>query len=263
MATFPRPGVSIGTAVDVLGDFSGGNVFDEFTSLTVRMRNGTPFSATRDAVLAGGNGAAVRSGDGWEILQYRNVTTNADGSYTLTGFLRGRLGSEWAMAGHAVGDEVVLLSTSTLRDFAIEASEIGVPTLTKAVSIGSTLSDTDSEEVTIAAERLKPLSPVDFRVAREVGTDDATLTWRRRSRLSYRFLAEGIVPPLGEDSEAYEVDILDGVTIVRTITVATNEAAYSAADQTADGLTPGDPITARVYAMSETVGRGHLLEATA
>lgn len=268
MATFPRPGVSIGDAVNALVDFSGGNVFDEVNTLTVRMRNGTPSSMTRDAVLAGGNAVAVRStadsdNSGWEILQFRTATLNGDGSYTLSGLLRGRLGTDWAMAGHAIGDDVVLLTTSTLRDFAIEASEIGVPTLTKAVSIGSTLSDTDSESVTIAAERLEPLSPVDLRIARDPATNDATLTWRRRSRLSYRFLAEGISAPLGEASESYEIDIMSGATVVRTITATTNSAAYSAANQTADGLTPGDPITARVYMVSATVGRGHVLEETA
>lgn len=267
VAVFPKPGVSIGTAVNALGDFAGGNVFDETNTLNVRMRNGIPYSTTRDAVLAGGNAIAVRSiadsdNSGWEILQYKTATLEADGSYTLSGLLRGRVGTEWAMAGHAEGDEVVLLSTSTLRDFAIEAAEIGVPQLTKPVSIGSTLSDTDSEELTVAAERLKPLSPVDLRIARAIGTNDATLTWRRRSRLSY--LPNGLEVPLGEDSEDYEVDILDGVTVVRTISgLSTPEAAYSAANQTADGLTPGDPITARIYQMSATVGRGHALEATA
>lgn len=263
MAVFPKPGVSIGTAVNALGDFSGGNVFDEVNPLTVRMRNGIPYSTTRDAVLAGSNALAIVSGDGWEIVQYRDVTTNPDGSYTLRGLLRGRLGSEWAMPDHAVGDVVVLLATSTLRDFAIEASEIGVPQLTKAVSIGSTLSDTDSEEVTIVAERLKPLSPVDYRVAREVGSNDATLTWKRRTRLSHLFLAPGIDVPLGEASESYQVEILDGVTVVRTETVTTTEYAYSAADQTSDGLTPGDPITARIRQVSAVVGVGHELEATA
>lgn len=267
VATFPKPGVSVGIALNALGNWAGGNVFDEANTLNVRMRNGTPSSTTRDAVLAGSNAIAVRSladsdNAGWEIIQYRTATLNGDGSYTLSGLLRGRVGTEWAMAGHAEGDEVVLLSTSTLRDFAIEAAEIGVPQLTKPVSIGSTLSDTDSEELTVAAERLKPLSPVDLRIARAIGTNDATLTWRRRSRLSY--LPNGLEVPLGEDSEDYEVDILDGVTVVRTISgLSTPEAAYSAANQTADGLTPGDPITARIYQMSATVGRGHALEATA
>lgn len=263
VGVFPKPGVSVGYAVGVLGDFAGGNVFDEVNALTIRMRNGIPYSTTRDAVLAGGNALAIASGDGWEILQYRSVTTNDDGSYTLRGLLRGRLGSEWAMPGHADGDVVALLSASALRDFAIEASEIGVPQLTKAVSIGSTLSDTDSEEITIVAERLKPLSPVDYRVAREVGTDDATLTWKRRTRLSHLFLAPGIDVPLGEASESYQVEILDGVTVVRTETVSTTEYAYSAADQTSDGLTPGDPITARIRQVSAVVGVGHELEATA
>lgn len=267
MAVFPKPGISIGDAVNALGDFGGGNVFDEVNPLTVRMRNGIPYSTTRDAVLAGSNALAIASGDGWEIVPYRDVTTNPDGSYTLRGLLRGRLGSEWAMPDHAVGDVVVLLATSTLRDFAIEASEIGVPQLTKAVSIGSTLSDTDSEEVTISSERLKPWSPCDFRVSRDEGTGAATLTWKRRTRLSCRFTgAGGIYVPLGEATEEYELEIWSPgfVTLLRTITGLTSpEYLYSLADQDDDGQIHGDAISVRIYQISAIVGRGHPFEARA
>jgi hypothetical protein len=69
--------------------------------------------------------------------------------------------------------------------------------------------------------------------------------------------------PLGESSEAYEVDILDGDDVVRTIDSLSSEtASYSAAEQTTDGLTPGDPVDCVIYQMSATVGRGFGREAT-
>jgi hypothetical protein len=46
-------------------------------------------------------------------------------------------------------------------------------------------------------------------------------------------------------------------SVLRTITGLSSPAAsYSAANQTSDGLTPGDPVLLRVYQMSAIVGRG-------
>jgi hypothetical protein len=264
-ATFPKPGGSIGAALNALGDWTGGNVFDEVNSLTVRMRNGAPTSTTRDGVLAGNNAAAVRSGDGWEVIQYRTATLNGDGSHTLSGLLRGRRGTDWATDGHAVGDDVVLLELAKLRDILITNSEIGVEELVKAVSIGSTLSDTESEAQTIFAERLVPWNPVDLRGLREVGSDDVTLTWKRRTRLATRFTgALGINVPLGEVSEVYDLEILfpDSAEIARTLSGLTSaEYLYTAADQVTDGYEPTDHICVRIYQVSATMGRGHPFEA--
>ncbi|MNG17675.1 hypothetical protein D3C84_1016780 [compost metagenome] len=61
---------------------------------------------------------------------------------------------------------------------------------------------------------------------------------------------------MGEASEAYQVDIYSGATVVRTISATTPTASYTAAEQTADGLTPGNPVTLRVYQLSDVRGRG-------
>jgi hypothetical protein len=94
-----------------------------------------------------------------------------------------------------------------------------------------------------------------------------TLTWQRRTRLDVRTTgALGISVPLGEDSESYEVDIYaDGTyaAVLRTISATSATCAYSAAEQTADGLTPGDTVYARVYQRSAIVGRGYALEQAA
>ena len=68
---------------------------------------------------------------------------------------------------------------------------------------------------------------------------------------------------MSEDTEAYEVDIMDGDTVARTISSLSDESAsYTAAQQTADGFTPGDPIDCNIYQLSAAVGRGWPLEAT-
>ena len=64
--------------------------------------------------------------------------------------------------------------------------------------------------------------------------------------------------PYGDDREAYEVDFYNaaGSAVLRTVEATTTTAAYSAANQTTDGLTPGDAVKCKVYQMSDVAGRG-------
>lgn len=268
VATMPRPGSAVGMTTTALGDWTGGNVFDEINSVNLSLSNGTMSSTTRAGVLAGNNAIAIQGADGWEVLQYRNAVLEADGTYTLSGLLRGRRGTGFATGGHAAGRRAVLLTSTNLRDLTITNSQIGVSQLYKPVSIGDTLSATASEPVTINAERLKPWAPVDLRAARDIATGDITFAWKRRTRLACRFTGTGgINVPLGEDSEAYVVQVMDSgsfSTVIRTIDVTgPASATYSAADQTTDFGSPQSTVYVRISQTSATVGAGHLLEAAA
>jgi hypothetical protein len=93
------------------------------------------------------------------------------------------------------------------------------------------------------------------------GANDLAVTWIRRTRLAVPGLGAGPVP-LGEATEHYEVDILVGLAVVRTIATTTPTVTYTAAAQTADGLAPGAPVKLAVYQMSDVRGRGHPAVAT-
>lgn len=65
--------------------------------------------------------------------------------------------------------------------------------------------------------------------------------------------------PLVEETEAYEIEILDGVAVKRMLTTSTTSAVYSSADQIADWgamLGPGDTLDVRISQLSALVGRG-------
>ena len=65
--------------------------------------------------------------------------------------------------------------------------------------------------------------------------------------------------PLGEELEAYEVEILDGATVKRVLSTATTSAVYTAAEQTADWgapLGPGDSLTVRIAQLGQLFGAG-------
>jgi hypothetical protein len=68
--------------------------------------------------------------------------------------------------------------------------------------------------------------------------------------------------PLGEDTESYEVDILDGASVKRTLTASTPGAIYSAAAQAADFGSPQPAYSLRVYQLSSSYGRGTPRSAT-
>ena len=58
---------------------------------------------------------------------------------------------------------------------------------------------------------------------------------------------------LGEDTERYEIDILD---VVRTLSATSPAATYTAAQQTADFGSPQPSISLRIHQLSTTAGRG-------
>jgi hypothetical protein len=102
---------------------------------------------------------------------------------------------------------------------------------------------------------LKPLSPVHCRAERD-GTGAIRLTWIRRTRIGGDNWA-GLDVPLGEETEAYEVEIRDGETVKRRIAASATEAVYGTAEQTADfGGTDFTGLDVTVYQLSRAFGRG-------
>jgi hypothetical protein len=98
-----------------------------------------------------------------------------------------------------------------------------------------------------------PWSPVHITGVRNGG--DLAITWVRRTRFGGVW-ADGVDVPLNEESERYEVDVMNGGTVVRTIAVITPSAGYTAAQQVADFGSVQSSITIRVYQLSAVVGRG-------
>lgn len=262
-ATIPLSAV-FGTCTTTLGAWNGGRMFDEQNSVTVDVGLGQLQSTTRAALL---NSQAINAMMiGAEFIQYRTATLISSGVYKLTGLLRGGRGTEWAMAGHAASERCIALSANGMRRIAMTNSEIGLVRFYKGVTLGGALSSATAEAFTDTAVGLKPFSPFDLRAKRDASNNIA-FTWQRRTRFDVRIIGTlGISVPLGEEVEAYALDIYaDGTygTVVRTIGAAVGAAVYTAAEQAADGLTPGDAVHYRLYQISASVGRGYPLERAA
>lgn len=239
-------------------------VFDRTTAITVTLESSssTLESVSELLVLNGNNSAWIGPPEGGvgEVVQFATATLIATSTYELTDLLRGRLGTEHAIDSHAAGEVFVLLQIGSLGTSEFGVNDWDKSRLYKPVSFLTDELATEAQAFINTGIRSKPLSPVQVRGVRNV-SDDLNLTWLRRSRLRTPGLGLGDAP-LGETTEAYEIDILSGVTVVRTVEATTETISYTAAEQTTDGLTPGDPIDLEVYQISETRGRGYAAEAT-
>jgi hypothetical protein len=257
-----------GSATTALGSFTGGYVYDEVNTVTVVLvPGGTLASSTRDAMQADRQinvaGLQLASGE-WEVFRYRTATLVGTNQYTLSGLLRGLQGTEAYIAGHAVGERFVSLRMTGLRRLPMETSEIGVERFWKGVTLGQDTTSVASQAFTHNAVGRRPYSPTSLRAFRTTG-NDIELTWMRRTRLETRFGGSGgSVSPLGEETEAYEIDVFaDGsyATLKRTLSAAAEAVTYTSAQQTTDFGSAQATIYTRAYQLSAVVGRGSKLQA--
>jgi hypothetical protein len=102
------------------------------------------------------------------------------------------------------------------------------------------------------ATALMPLAPVHLKARRD--GSGVTFSWIRRTRIDGDTWVGEV--PLGEDSEAYVVDILLAGDVVRTLSVTTPTALYAAADELADFGAAQTSLNVRIAQVSATVGRG-------
>lgn len=143
---------------------------------------------------------------------------------------------------------------------AIANNLIGRELFYKAVSVGNSLGNTDEVAFTYSGRNLKPFAPVHVKGSRD-GSGNLTISWIRRSRTNGEW-RDGVGIPLGEETEAYEVDIMDGSAVVRTIETTSPTASYSAADQAIDFGSAQSSVDVKIYQMSAVVGRGYAAEAS-
>jgi hypothetical protein len=206
-------------------------------------------------VLGGRNAAAVQRLDGaWEVLQFASAELTGANTYRLSRLLRGQLGTEWAMADTLpAGAPFVLLDRAAVP-FARGLEALERPQQLRLIVAGRDTSDpaTLSMEVTPHATALMPLSPVHLKARR--GESGVTFGWIRRTRSGGDSWAAEV--PLGEERESYELDIMSGASVVRTLTSDVPSVLYPAAEELADFGAAQPNLSIAVYQMSTTIGRG-------
>jgi hypothetical protein len=244
--------------------------WDEYTTITVNVADSsiTFESLTDDAVLAGSNAACMGMDGRWEIVQFANAEQLTSTQWQLSRLLRGRRGTEHVIGSSHAGDIFVVLTPTTLARIILQSTEIGASRVYKGVSVGASYYGTGTDETfTGYGVALIPFSPCS--PAAERTTDgDILISWTRRSRFGQTMMS-GVDIPLGETSEAFQVDIVEEhspsspATVLRTLTSSTTSVRYSHANQESDFGSPlPSTLKVAIYQMSSVVGRGTPIIAT-
>jgi len=256
-----------GTSQNALGDVTCPFGTDEVNTLRVYMNTGASkiSSVTQLEMVNGANAAALVSSDNLpEIIQFRDVITNADGSFTLSGLLRGRRGTDVFTSGHSAGDTFILLEASTGDTLPLSLGEVDQTRFYRAVTSGQLFESAATLTKSSPGNDLKPYAPLNS-TATLLGGDDIRLDWVRRTRVGGALKDGSGEVPLSEDSESYEIDVITGgvPTANSPYFSSTPTFTYTSAQQTADGFSPPlSTITVRIYQISAQVGRGFTKEVT-
>lgn len=220
----------MGTTPDVLGDFTGGNVFDEINtaSVVIGPGGGELASANELAVLNGANAFLW----GNEILQAKNCVLTAPSTYLLSGFLRGRRGTEFAIPLHSAGEQVIALPTV---DVDAPFNELAQVRQYKAVSFNTSLASAAPVSFVNYGAKLRPYSPADLGGGVDA-SGNVTINWTRRTRIGGAW-ADFTDVSLSEPNESYVLQIWSANfhQVARIVTGLTSPTfVYTSAMQVTD-----------------------------
>lgn len=223
-----------------------------------------PSTITAAELNNGQNKIVVGNSSYCEVIQYKTVTAveASGGVYKHTHLLRGRFGTENDIGKHSNATYRSIVSADGLQFAKLKAGDVGRTLHFKALVNGMALSDVTTEDVgykslTYTGRNVAPFAPVHVTGTRD-GSNNLTIAWRRRTRFPVRLLGYNN-RPLGEDVEAYQVEVLSAgapYTVLRTIDATTTSCSYTAAEHSTDSLTAGGAVNLRVYQKSNYTGRG-------
>jgi hypothetical protein len=202
---------------------------DAVTTLDVELIEAAMVLGGSDVTEASATANLALIGD--ELVQFATATQTGARTYRLAGLLRGRRGTEWAMATHVAGERFILVDADTLLAWTLPTSAIGSTVRVAATGVG----DVTPAEASIVfqARALRPPSPVALRATTEL--DGSILVgWTRRSRAGWTWL-DDIDAPLGEEAERYRLTATRGSGASVSIDTAAPAATITAADLAAIG----------------------------
>lgn len=231
-------------------------LWDRGPALRLRLTGGALQSATELAVLNGANAMAI--GDGtpanWEVFQFATAVLVAPDTWDLSLRLRGQLGTDGIMPPVWPAGSTVVLLDAAVGQIDLAANLRG---LARNWRIGIAERGHDDPSVvarTLAFDGigLRPYPVCHLQATGRAGSDVA-LRWIRRTRIEGDSWNQ-LEVPLGEETEAYALRILNGSAVVAEYAATTPAFAYPATQQALDGVTGG--FSVQVAQLSARFGAG-------
>ncbi|PEQ14121.1 hypothetical protein B2G71_00410 [Novosphingobium sp. PC22D] len=228
----------IGTSETVLRP-AAPTVFDRGSSLLVRLV--APDLQLTSASLRDLSLGANLALAGSEIIQFARAESLGEGLWRLSGFLRGRAGTEAAILSHDVGEGFVLLDR---RPRVLDATVLGTRPDIRVVAVGIADPEPVIAPVLLRGIARRPLSPVHGR-ATLLEDGRLRLEWTRRARGAWTW-QDSLDVPLREELESYAVSFGPPESPAASWTVGENRLEINAA-RLADlaALAPGGGFEVR------------------
>ena len=212
-------------------------LWDKGEPLRIKLSGGTLSSASELSVLNGANAMAIGDGSSgnWEVFQFATAQIVAPDTYEVSNRLRGQQGTDGIMPAVWPSGSTVVLLDLALTQIDLPLSARG---LARYYRIGGASRGFDDPNVVMRVEAFDGIGLRPYPVAHLRGTfagGDIMLTWKRRTRIDGDTWQVAEVP-LGEDSEVYQLRIVQGGAIQAEYVSSAPAFAYSAAMRTADGV---------------------------
>lgn len=253
----------IGLLKAIAGTPAVGPGTDTVSELSVAIVSGDTAdlaSITEAQLYAGVNRALVGAPGRWAMIYFQTVSVS-DKIVTVSDIIWSAPHYQAFLDSLTDGDYFVLLQPGHHVRFSGESSRLGDTIYYKAASDAFSIASVPTEARALQGTAEKPF-PATNLTASIVGSDIA-LGWDWRSRLTPIAILTGPDDTVhGEASLSFEIDIMDGSTVKRTLTATTNAKTYLAADITTDFGSMPASLKFRVYQISALVGRGYVAEAT-
>lgn len=199
--------------------------------------------AAPDLALAGASLAQLAKGAnrallGSELIQFAGAQSLGQSRWRLTGLLRGRGGTEWAIANHGPGESFVLIDDTLVP---LDPAIVGDTAYARIAASGLADAAPVIADIALPGATLRPLSPVHG--ALEAGNDGSLeLRWIRRARGAWLWL-DGVDTPLVEQAESYLVTLGSVAAPIAQWITAEPLLRIDAASGTAlRALAPGAPF---------------------
>lgn len=140
-------------------------MIDSLNSLDVQLSHSQSllYHADAAALAMGANEMAI----GDEIIQFGRALALGGGAYRLSHLLRGRRGTEWAVAGHQGGERFVLLDPPSLVTVTMDRAMIGASVAVRAYGVADDAANPPVARLQANGESLRPMSPCHLDVAME------------------------------------------------------------------------------------------------
>jgi hypothetical protein len=177
-------------------------ICDELSTVDVKLANSghVLLNVDEDALMAGANLASL----GDELIQFGRAEPLGSGRFRLSKLLRGRRGTEWAAATHAVGEAFCLIDHAAIRRVELPTSGAGAMLAATAHGINDVAPLPTCQRL-VSGESLRPPSPCHLKVLQEGIA--VRIQWTRRSHRGWSW-TDGVGDADDPFGELYRLTII-------------------------------------------------------